>query len=348
MAGNGGADDERPLPHPAYRALDLVPLNHRGGMPPLRNGIVAVYGDLCKGIVMSAPYQIIEVQPEWVLEPEGMGSKQKFWYRPPDQPERKWLFKYPQPDTGQHWAEKIAAEVADLLTIPHAKVELAVFLGERGSVTESFARGGRELTHGNQMLARAVRGYDPGGGFRQSDHTLANIWEVMDRVFLKPEAARRAKLCIAEYVVLDALIGNTDRHHENWGILWRRTDNGWKGFVAPSFDHASSLGRELLDKHRDRRLAESRVGGYVEKGRGAIHWSEDEAHGPSPLELVRRAAPLYPDLFRPALEKLKKLAESPVNDLVNCVPDTWISPSARAFAIELTRYNLEQLRGILS
>ena len=170
----------------------------------------------------------------------------------------------------------------------------------------------------------------------------------MDRVFLEPEAAKRAKRCIAEYLVLDAFIGNTDRHHENWGILWRRTGNTWRGFVAPSFDHASSLGRELLDERRERLLAESRVGGYAEKGRGAIHWSEDKKHGPSPLELVRRAAPLYPDLFRPALEKLKKLAESPVNDLVNCVPDAWISPSARAFAIELTRYNLEQLRRILS
>ena len=295
---------------------------------------------------MADPYRIFEVQPEWVLKSEDMGSKTKFWYRPQDQQERDWLFKYPQPDTGQHWAEKIAAEVAGLLAIPHAKVELAVFAGARGSVTESFARGGRELIHGNQILASAVHGYDPGRKFHQSDHTLANIWQVMDRVFADPKATRRAKLRIAEYLVLDALIGNTDRHHENWGILRKRAGDGWKGFVAPSFDHASSLGRELLDERRKRLLAESRIGKYAEKGRGAIYWSENERYGPSPLELVRRAVRVFPDLFRPTLAKLKRLDESSVSDVVNGVPDVWMSSSARAFAIELTRYNLEQLRRV--
>ena len=44
--------------------------------------------------------------------------------------------------------KKIAAEVAAVIGTTHAKVELAQFQGERGSVTESFARGGRVLHHG--------------------------------------------------------------------------------------------------------------------------------------------------------------------------------------------------------
>ena len=276
-----------------------------------------------------------------------MGSKTKFWYRHPGEQENHWLFKYPQPYTGQHWAEKIAAEIARLMGIVHARVELAAFVGERGSVTESFARGGRELVHGNQMLEGAVHGYDPRKKFGQSNHTLANIWQVMDRVFAEPEAARRAKLRIAEYAVLDALIGNTDRHHENWGILRKRAGVRWKGFVTPSFDHASSLGRELLDVRRDKLLIENRVGDYAEKGRGAIYWSEDERHGPSPLELVRRAAHRFPDLFQPALVKLEKLDESSISDLVNRVPVGWMTPSARVFSIALMRYNLEQLGDLI-
>ena len=60
---------------------------------------------------MAESYPIIEVDPEWV-GPEDMGSKQKFWYRRADEQEPAWLFKYPQANTGQHWAEKIAAEIA--------------------------------------------------------------------------------------------------------------------------------------------------------------------------------------------------------------------------------------------
>lgn len=296
---------------------------------------------------MPETYPIVEVKKEWVVEQEAMGTKTKFWYREPSDG-TNWLFKYPRSNTGEHWAEKIAAEVASLLSIRHAKVELAQFQDKRGSTAESFARGGRELVHGNQMLEWAVDGYDPGKRFHQSSHTSANIWRVIDKVFAESEAARRAKLCVAEYMVLDALIGNTDRHHENWGILRERTGDHWKGLIAPSFDHASSLGRELWDARRDRLLVENRIENYAEKGRGAIYWLEDERHGPSPLELVRRAARHFPDLFRPALLNLEKLDESSMSDLVNRVPAPWMTPSARAFAVALMRYNFEQLGGLIS
>lgn len=192
-----------------------------------------------------APYPITEIQPDWVLEPEAMGSKDKFWFRGDDGPE--WLFKFPQANTGQHWSEKIAAEVADQLDILHARVELALFQDVRGSATESFARDGRELVHGNQIMAGSVLGYDPGKQFRQSDHTLENILLSLERIFLSADARKRAKEQLADYLVLDALIGNTDRHHENWGILRKRMASGWRGMLAPTFDHASSLGRELVD-----------------------------------------------------------------------------------------------------
>jgi hypothetical protein len=45
-------------------------------------------------------YTVFEIQPEWVLDREALGSKQKFWYRAKDG-EPEWLFKFPQPNTGE-------------------------------------------------------------------------------------------------------------------------------------------------------------------------------------------------------------------------------------------------------
>lgn len=293
-------------------------------------------------------YPILTVQPEWVLEEEAMGSKQKFWFRQDQNAD--WLFKYPQPNTGQHWAEKIAAEIAEELEILHAKVDLASFAGVQGSATESFAREGRELYHGNQLLAGQVLGYDPARRFRQSNHTLANIFLALDRVFRRRETALSAKQRIAEYLVLDALIGNTDRHHENWGILVKRTPSGLTGMIAPSFDHASSLGRELLDegmgKSRARILAEKRIGQYAENARGAIYWDPDDRRALSPLDLVRRAVGFYTDLFRPAFAGLDKLKRETLERIVARVPPGWMSDVARQFAIELTCYNFQRLKEI--
>ena len=258
-----------------------------------------------------------------------------------------WLFKYPQRHTGQHWSEKIAAEVAALLRICHARVELAKFRDFQGSTTESFAPSGTSLYHGNQVLERVVQGYDPEQRFKQSNHTLANILRAMSTIFVEPEAANAAKAMIADYIVLDAVIGNTDRHHENWGVLRERAGDEWKRVVAPSFDHASSLGRELLDPHRDRLLTNNGVGAYSEKARGAIYWSEEDSRALSPLELVRRGTVLHPDLFHPALSRLEGLNHETLTSLVDRIPRCWMSSSARCFACALMCYNLQELRKLL-
>ena len=273
-----------------------------------------------------------------------MGSKPKFWYRPSDQ-EVQWLFKYPQAATGQHWAEKIAAEIANSLHTPHAVVELAEFGESQGSVSKSFARGGRHLVHGNELLA-AFMPYDSKKRFGQSAHTLDNILRSLEWIFSEQVAADRATRQFAGYIVLDALIGNTDRHHENWGLLAKRTKSGVRGFLAPTFDHASSLGRELRDEKREARLREGTIGRYSERGRGGIFWGAEGRHGPSPLELVRQAVRKYPELFRPAILQVCEHGDD-MEDAIRRVPECWMSKTAKDFAAALIRYNASEIKQCL-
>ena len=195
-------------------------------------------------------FPIIELQPASLRGVEQMGSKDKRWVVLPDDTQ-PWLFKFSRESagavTGEHWAEKLAAEVAELLGVSHARVELARLDGQWGSLSRKFdalAGPNVDLVHGNDLLAGFVTDYDPAKQRKQSDHSIANVLRAIGELFSDAAERRAALTMLAGYLVLDALILNTDRHHENWGVL-RRMDavSGVAHEIAPSFDHASSLAR---------------------------------------------------------------------------------------------------------
>lgn len=60
----------------------------------------------------------------------------------------------------------------------------------------------------------------------------------------------------AGYLCLDVLVGNQDRHHENWGAIRKQ-----KGIaLAPTFDHSASLARNLKEQEKQDRLNTTDVG----------------------------------------------------------------------------------------
>ncbi len=292
-------------------------------------------------------YPIVLVRPEDVIGDEGMGSKPKFWFR---REGARWLFKEAREGTGEDWAEKVVAEVARIAEIPAATVELAEFKGRRGCACLSFANPDKAetLIHGNEILAGHVLGYDPAKKFHQSDHTLAHIVEALRRMF--PDAARHDGVLavLGTYLVLDALVGNTDRHHENWGILTRSRalEGGAVEItteVAPSFDHASSLGRELLDEGRRQFLAQGRVANYVRRGHGAIFQSTTDRRGVNPLALVEIGVQTQPRFFVPALQRLKGVQLARLQATVDDAPEVRMTGPAKEFAKSFMAYTYEAL-----
>lgn len=58
-------------------------------------------------------FPVIEVQPDWSLEDEPMGSKEKFWVKLPND-SQPWLFKYRRPA----WGRLLAGSYASLYSTP--------------------------------------------------------------------------------------------------------------------------------------------------------------------------------------------------------------------------------------
>jgi hypothetical protein len=251
-------------------------------------------------------FPILEVEPGSLLGDEQLGSKPKFWFL---HEERRWLFKEARPGTGEDWAEKVAAEVARLAKVPAARVELATYKGRRGCASMSLLEVDAEaLVHGNELMAATMVGYDRDKRQRQSDHTVDNIIGAFRKLFPSGVTIQFDALSgFARYLVLDALVGNTDRHHENWALVMRYAGISPEQPVsaalklAPSYDHASSLGRELDDARRSRYLAEGRILHYVSAGRGGIYLDSQDRHGVAPLDLAKYLSQRYPKYVQAAL-----------------------------------------------
>lgn len=308
-------------------------------------------------------YKILQVEPTSVVDDEQLGSKDKFWF---EHEKQRWLFKEARTIstpagaifTGEDWAEKAAAEIAKLINIRAATVELAEYQSKPGSASLNFTAPSEHLEHGNEILTGRVLGYDQYKKHRQSDHTLENIVSAVQSMFPKTKDNQYVLEQLAGYIVLDALICNTDRHHENWGLFWRavRIDEPIEDWdppqrllvynVAPTFDHASSLGRELLDEKRAKFLQENRVENYVKKGRGGIYWRSTDTHGENPLQLVVSATKLYPTYFQPTLEAVAKVPITDFQSVIDDIPESRISTIGKEFAKVMLSFTHRTLTGL--
>lgn len=296
---------------------------------------------------MKPSYHVLKVTVSAKESIEQMGTKLKFWLM--DARTRKlWLFKYGRKTTGEDWSEKIAAEVAEALEIPHAVTELGVCEGCRGILSLDFTEQGSRgsLVHGNELLAAIISNYPKDQKFRASQHTVANIVRAIDLpdVGVPPGVpagiATPVDLFLG-YLMLDALIGNTDRHHENWGLLVKAApDSLGHAELAPTFDHASSLGRELSEDAKQNWLTGSHgkdIGIYARRGRArsAVYASSDDPRPLTTLDAFLSLAKMRPSAYATWRDRLAMLLDDRLYEIVHRVPKEFMSPVSKEFAFRL-------------
>ncbi|WP_437929388.1 HipA domain-containing protein [Sorangium sp. So ce291] len=284
-----------------------------------------------------------------------MGTKRKFWCHADDR--RRYLFKYARAGTGEDWAEKIAAEVACALGVPHAEVDLAVYDGQPGTLTLAITDDEHALAHGNELLQERRPEYPVHAAYSASEHTVTFVLDALSQGFIRaPEGVASADLVTAVdwflgYLMLDALIGNTDRHHENWAVLVRIGQAERYAALAPSYDHASSLGRELKDHERCARL-EGRdrrrtVEAYCKKARSALYRSVEARAPMSPLDAFSEAVRHAQLAGKRWLERLGATEHATMSSIVDRIPAQRMSEPARQFALAVMATNRRALLSLL-
>lgn len=301
---------------------------------------------------MSEEFSIINVIYEQDSLEE-LGTKEKFWYT--DGNGDRYLFKKSRDLTGEHWAEKIAEEICKLLDIPHAHYDLAKYNGFDGVVSKDILHDSElDMILGNELLTSVDNAYPntPENQFiRVKEHTLDLVLSALEGISppIWPGLTGKTDMDAADvfigYLMLDTLISNQDRHHENWAILKDRSSGD--EFLCPSYDHASSLGCTERDEKRKNRLESNdkgyKVETFVEKAKGALYQSKGSK---KPLKL-REAFTLAADTREKAaqfwLQKLNQVTEDKFNSLLNRVPNGIISTTAKQFAMKMIAENRKYL-----
>lgn len=225
---------------------------------------------------------------------------------------------------------------------------------ERGIISKDFTENKTKgyLVHGNEILTKMVSGYPTRQYRGVSQHSIENIIGFLSKPYVSipqdwplPADIHNAVDLFLGYLMLDALIGNTDRHHQNWGVLVRHVESTgeWRVELAPSFDHASSLGRELDDYRRESLLSganyKSTVEDYAQRARSAIYLNTGDAKPLSTLDAFVEFSARAPKAGNVWLDKLRNIGEDSLNGCVNRVCEERLSSKSAKFVCRLLSVN---------
>jgi hypothetical protein len=247
-------------------------------------------------------YPLVDVSKWKVTSIEASGVEEKLWLEDGDG--AAWLYKgvtrHETEDRGiwdqrEHAAERIATDLAVQLAIPCARTELATINeteNRPGTISRDVAPTDPskwELQPGAVLLTERDPGFAPNSDNR-TGHTLEAIADALSDVysppgFTVPDGFGAFDVFVG-YLVFDALIANQDRHEENWAILLAPSPTPDR-HLAPSFDHGSCLGYNVLDTRIETYLASDQVELWARKG--CAHRFERRASDAKPLNLVQFA-----------------------------------------------------------
>lgn len=296
-------------------------------------------------------FPIIPVDSTKAEDIEYLGTKAKFWYR---RDGRRTLFKAEERGTGEDWAEKVACELAAMLGLPHVHYELAHDTAQDrpGVICESFTPKPLSLAHGNQLLLAIDPAYpSEAPKYKVQAHTVQAVRDVvalLDPPMASwsgqlPKDAQTALDVFVGYIMLDAWIGNQDRHHQNWGAIF----DGEFLSLAPSYDHASSMARQLRDEERHERLTtrdgNRQIPAFARKAHSGFNGTDGDqkrllttaafwaftGHAP-------RAASIW-------LDRLRAIEAGAVSAVLDKVPVERMSGVCRRFTLELLEENRRRL-----
>jgi len=134
-------------------------------------------------------------------------------------------------------------------------------------------------------------------------------------------------------LIFDCLIGNNDRHDENWGLCFKFNpeNNFAKARFAPIYDNASCLAKELTEEGVEELLNnEQKFEKYIKNSRPPnLYWDENDPKRYTHYELITKLIEKEPDTKQIIEEFLQVDYISPIYDIIKEIQELDVPPEYR-------------------
>ncbi|MCU9997903.1 hypothetical protein HZ320_01085 [[Pasteurella] aerogenes] len=294
------------------------------------------------------------------LDFEPLGTKEKIWFFLQEEPQERYLLKLSRENTGEHWSEFIACKLAEKLGIPCAKYEILPCESETSGVhkmavvSENLVQEGFSMIMGNEFLHTKFPDVYPmpeeSTNERLSKHTIKRIKSSLIDVNIKSEWDFPEQFgafdVFCGYLLLDALISNQDRHHENWAVLYQEPTQ--KYFLCESYDHAASLGRELTEEKRQILLTSKDIGQqlktFVKRARSEVFENDTDKKPLLTTDALSLALSYQPTETKDFwMKKLSSLTEKDIQEILSLIPANIMNDNIKDFTLRMIIENKNRM-----
>ena len=217
----------------------------------------------------------------------------------------KAYFKYQLYNVSESCSEKMCYEISKILGYSCAHIELAKDKkGNVGVLNYLFIDIEKEAHHD------AVDFMNKNNSDMREYHTIDNIKKCLDKIDKKMFDS------FLKIMIFDSLVGETDRHSENWGIIESKA--GYR--LSPLYDNGTNLLREF----RNEEFAEKFYSGqkdfkaFINNAKSWIYNEDGKRY--KLFDLIRKLYLKFPKQITSEINNLKKLTDDKIMEIVNNIP----------------------------
>lgn len=204
-------------------------------------------------------------------------------------------------------SEKIAYEIANVLGFNCARIELAKDINGIPAILNFYFLKKDNIHNDALYYLRKL------GNSREEYHTLDNVLKL-----LKNQNGNMV-YDFLKIMVFDSLIGEQDRHEENWGIT-KGLDNTIK--LSPIYDNGCSLLRDQFANLDELLNNSEKMNNYINRSKSLIYDETGKRY--KHFDLVSKLLNIYPQQMREIISTLKNLKNTDIEEIVTAIPENYL------------------------